>query len=284
MSTSAPRAINASPTIGTHRGLGLGFGGLGGMYVERLDLDFGKGRSPCDWHRGLMVRSGGWPRTRPFRQLACRTTPLSVRFTRTIGWLLLGCGVGVLLYLAYALLFTNVETALAQRALREQWHRQIPAAAPRAPERDAGLPRDGPALALIEFTRPGRRQVLINDEPLVVLDDITANDLAAGPGHYPGTALPGQHGNFAIAGHRTTHGAPFFHLDMLRSGDRVVVTARSGQRFAYRVTRQRVVRHGDTWVIGNDPLGTGAPTLTLTTCNPRFSAAQRPVVRAQLVT
>jgi sortase A len=99
--------------------------------------------------------------------------------------------------------------------------------------------------------------------------------LTEGPGHYPATPLPGWTGNTAIAGHRTTHGAPFWALDRLRSGDLVELQTHRG-RFVYRVVWTRVVAAGDWGPIE----GTTAPSLTLTTCWPRFSSRSRLVVRA----
>lgn len=220
--------------------------------------------------------------------------PLGVRLTSAFGWLLLSCGVSLLLYLAYALLFTNVAAGEAQRDLRDEWLQRVPpvaaASASEAPEASASEPSDEPAvpsgdgIAMVEFARPGSATAPVHEDPLIILDDVTTDDLTRGPGHYPGTAMPGQPGNFAVAGHRTTYGAPFFHLDVLRAGDLVHVTDRRGRRFTYKVAGQRVVEPSDVSVIASDPLGTGRPTLTLTTCNPRFSAAERLIVHAQLVT
>lgn len=240
--------------------------------------------------------------------------PWGARIVAVLGWVLLAAGACVLLYLVYALAFTGVEAERAQSALRTQWAQRTvePAADPTdgrstratvaepsepqvagsaAPD-DAGDPQAEPdpeiaapdrGVALLTFSRPGGSDTLVHDEPLVVLDDVTLTDLQQGPGHYPDTALPGESGNFAVAGHRTTYGAPFYHLDVLRRGDQVLVTDREGRRHTYAVAEQRVVLPVDTWVIGDDPLGSGKPTLTLTTCNPRFSAAERLVVHAELV-
>lgn len=139
------------------------------------------------------------------------------------------------------------------------------------------------AVALLRFVRPGAETPPVHAEPLVVVDGIGTGDLQLGPGHYPDTAMPGGDGNFAVAGHRTTYGAPFFHLDELRAGDEIHVTDRGGETFVYEYRKQRIVDPGDMWVIGEDPFGTGVRTLTLTTCHPRFSARQRLVVFAQLV-
>lgn len=100
--------------------------------------------------------------------------------------------------------------------------------------------------------------------------------LEQGPGHYPGTALPGEVGNVAIAGHRTTYAHPFYNLDALASGDEIYVLTTQGY-FRYTVTGSQVVSPDDTSVLDATP---GEATLTLTTCNPRYSAAQRLVVTA----
>lgn len=103
-------------------------------------------------------------------------------------------------------------------------------------------------------------------------------DLKKGPGHYPGTALPGGSGNAAIAGHRTTYGAPFFRVDELEAGDPIFITIRGG-RYRYDVSELKIVAPEDAWVL--EP--TEDNRLTLTTCHPRYSAAQRLIVVAQLV-
>lgn len=209
------------------------------------------------------------------------------RALRGLGWLFIAVGVIVLLYLVYSLLYTNRETAEAQRDLSEEWDlhlreddRELPG------EGDDGTPGQvdpGRAVAALEFRRPGQRRAIVHDEPLYVVQGVTLADLQRGPGHYPGTAMPGEEGNFAVAGHRTTYGAPFYHLDQLRRGDEVLVTTRDRTRYRYRVREQRIVAPGDSWVIGPDPLERGEPLLTLTTCNPRFSNAERLIVFAELV-
>jgi sortase A len=113
-----------------------------------------------------------------------------------------------------------------------------------------------------------------------VVNGVSEQDLALGPGHYPGTALPGRAGNAAIAGHRTTYGAPFFNLDSLRRGDRIFVTDQLGRRFVYAVSRLPfAVPPNDVSVL--QP--TAAPRLTLTTCTPRYWATARLVVVARLL-
>ncbi len=111
-----------------------------------------------------------------------------------------------------------------------------------------------------------------------VVQGTAENDLAQAPGHYLGTPLPGEYGNVAIAGHRTTYGAPFWDLNELTSGDRILLTGPTGHTWTYVVTGHMVVPPSDTSVI--DPLN--GYYLTLTTCNPRFWATSRLVVRAEL--
>ena len=102
-------------------------------------------------------------------------------------------------------------------------------------------------------------------------------DLRKGPGHYPDSPMPGQIGNAAIAGHRTTYGAPFNRIDELAPGDEITVLTTSGT-FRYSVTGQLIVSPKQTEVLNATP----DATLTLTTCNPKYSARERLVVQARL--
>ena len=114
---------------------------------------------------------------------------------------------------------------------------------------------------------------------MVVVQGTDTADLREGPGHYPSTPLPGQPGNVAIAGHRTTYAHPFYNLNELSAGDSILLTV-PGHAWRYVVRGQMVVAPTDVAVAG--PLPAGGSWLTLTTCNPRYSAATRLVVRAQL--
>ena len=208
------------------------------------------------------------------------------RVLRGLGWLFISVGVIVLLYLVYSLLYTNRATANAQQEMSDDWLRDVGDGGQLPGDGGDGkavAPDPGSAVAALQFRRPGSDEPIVRKNPLYVVQGVSLSDLQRGPGHYPGTALPGGKGNFAVAGHRTTYGAPFFNLDQLRKGDEVIVTARTGKRFIYRVHRQQIVAPGDTWVITPDPLKRGRRTLTLTTCNPRFSNAQRLIVFAELV-
>ncbi|OXE35210.1 MAG: hypothetical protein CGW95_15295 [Phenylobacterium zucineum] len=103
-----------------------------------------------------------------------------------------------------------------------------------------------------------------------------------GIGHYLGTALPGQVGNFALAAHRTTHGAAFNNIDTFVPGDDIVVETQWGW-YDYKVIGSKVVQPSERWVIQADPLHLGADRyITLTTCTPRYTAAQRLIVWGKL--
>lgn len=113
------------------------------------------------------------------------------------------------------------------------------------------------------------------DEVVVHGTDTAA--LRKGPGHYPGTPLPGARGTVAIAGHRTTYGAPFRNVDELDKGDRIELKMPYG-RFTYSVERIRIVAPTATWVTDRVTYD----RLVLTACHPLYSAARRIVVFARL--
>jgi sortase A len=110
-----------------------------------------------------------------------------------------------------------------------------------------------------------------------VVEGTDADELRKGPGHYPDTPLPGQRGTSAIAGHRTTYGAPFRKLDQVEKGDKIVVELPYGT-FVYRVDRTQIVDDSALWVTKS----VGHDQLVLTACHPLYSAAQRIVAFARL--
>jgi sortase A len=112
----------------------------------------------------------------------------------------------------------------------------------------------------------------------VMVEGTAAGDLRKGPGHYPATPLPGQRGTVGVAGHRTTYGAPFRHLDAVRPGDRIQLSMPYGV-FDYRVERTRIVPPTAVWVTDR----VSYDRLILSACHPLYSAAQRIVVFARLV-
>src|SRR4051795_13101221 len=111
-----------------------------------------------------------------------------------------------------------------------------------------------------------------------VVEGTATDDLRKGPGHYADTPLPGEHGTVAIAGHRTTYGAPFRHIDSLHTGDRITIAMTDGT-FVYWVYKTRIVDDSALWVKRR----VGFDQLILSACHPLHSAAQRIVVFARFV-
>ena len=112
----------------------------------------------------------------------------------------------------------------------------------------------------------------------VFVEGTGAGDLRAGPGHYPGTPYPGERGTVAIAGHRTTYGAPFRRVDDLERGDRIELRMPYG-RFTYVVERTRIVAPTELSVTDR----VAFDRLVLSACHPLYSAAKRIIVFARLL-
>jgi len=189
-----------------------------------------------------------------------------------VGRTFIGAGVLLLLFIVYQLWGTNLAEANHQNSLAQQFKHE-----PAAP---SGPLLPGYAIAEIQIRKIGIQKY--------VVQGTGEEDLQKGPGHYDGSPMPGQAGNVAIAGHRTTYGAPFYNLDRLQAGDDIDLLMPGGHTYSYSVLAQRVVDPSDVSVVQPKPPGI-APTgpnagylLTLTTCTPRFSAAQRLVVFAEL--
>ncbi len=212
--------------------------------------------------------------------------------TGAVGRLLLCLGTVILLFVAYQLWGTGIAESHSQTVLRQKLDRElhkahagttVPSTTISGTKGNAGPapttadPADGQPVGLLQIPRIGVDKVIV--------EGTSTTDLRQGPGHYLGTPLPGQQGNAAIAGHRTTYGAPFYNLNELAPGDPLIVTTTQGV-FTYKVTRSLVVACGDSNC--NDPADLAViapsttPELTLTTCNPRFSSTGRLVVQATL--
>jgi sortase A len=114
-----------------------------------------------------------------------------------------------------------------------------------------------------------------------VVQGVGRSDLKKGPGHFPETPLPGQLGNAAIAGHRTTYGQPFRDLDRVKPGDLIDITTLAGH-YIYKVSGTTIVTPHDYVKVIPTRDRTKA-TLVLATCNPAFSTKQRLIVHAELV-
>jgi sortase A len=203
-----------------------------------------------------------------------------------IGKVLIGAGIVLLLFTAYQVFGTSLQESHTQSALRstlakESANAEIKRALAEADALDklptgppviaptVNPPAEGKPIGEIRIPKIGINQV--------VVEGTAAQDLRKGPGHYIGTPLPGEAGNSGIAGHRTTYGHPFYNLNEVKKGDPIVVTTVQGI-FVYDTVRTQVVSPSDGKVLRN---AFGA-YLTLTTCNPRFSASTRLVVFAKL--
>ena len=212
---------------------------------------------------------------------------------RVLGELLVTAGVVLLLFVVYELWVTDWFAARDQQALDQQVHRAWSARG--TPGVDPTSVPVGTGFAVLRIPRLGA------DFSRVVVEGSGQDELAQGPGHYVGTALPGQPGNVAIAGHRVGKGSPFLDLDLLQPGDAVVVETQNDW-FTYRVLGdaatgdfgtdpsgipgREVVLPTDVDVIAPTPDAAGSvPSgqyLTLTTCHPKFSARQRLIIHAVL--
>jgi sortase A len=128
---------------------------------------------------------------------------------------------------------------------------------------------DGDAMGRISIPEIGVSDVFVQGTD--------SGDLTKGPGHYPATPLPGERGTVAIAGHRTTYGAPFRRIDKLDPGDKIELRMPYGA-FTYRVERTRIVAPTELSVIDR----VDHDRLVLSACHPLYSAAQRVIVFARL--
>ncbi len=114
---------------------------------------------------------------------------------------------------------------------------------------------------------------------LPIYEGVALDVLDKGVGHWVGTAMPGDDGNMVLAGHRTTHSAPFRDLDRIEIGDLIYLTDRSDFDVMYRVTDVFVVSPDDTWITFDGD----RPMATLFACHPKGSERQRIVVQAEMV-
>jgi sortase A len=235
-----------------------------------------------------------------------------------LGKILITTGLLMFGFVAYQLWGTGIETARSQNKLENQFEQlvaeaqtsttappsvaptTVPTSSPTSQPAntqpspsgtslppDATFPTTAPAPVEQHIPPIERGQALARLEiPKIGLDKIVVpgvslEDLKKGPGHYPETPLPGQLGNASIAGHRTTFGHPFFHIDELAAGDEIVVTMFTGDRFVYEVASTEIVGPDDYFVVTTtDPT---VAELTLTSCDPKYTARNRIAVHAFLV-
>lgn len=205
------------------------------------------------------------------------------RVVRGTGKTLISVGVLILLFVVYQLWGTGLTQARAQKKLRAEFTRQLAApaeaqpAAPASPDPTVAPPTTvpgpleiGDSAGVIVIPKIGLDKMLI--------EGVGVEELKQAVGHYPDTKMPGQKGNAALAGHRTTYGAPFNRLDELVAGDPITVTTRAGT-FRYEVMDKQIVSPDEVSVLDDTPDN----RLTLTTCHPKYSAAERLIVFAQLI-
>jgi sortase A len=223
---------------------------------------------------------------------------------RLLGELLLTAGIILVFFIAWQLWWTNLESAVTQGAAVKDFAGQVKSvelhvttqgegrdqAGPGAPsfEAEGGYgpvpsfpePADGKMIGLLYVPRfgPDYSRPIVQGTGPAVLDSL-------GIGHYAGTAMPGGVGNFAVAGHRQTHGAVLDNIDALVSGDKIYVQTVNGF-YVYVFRNSQVVLPDRTDVLLPVPLQRAAtPTesyLTMTTCNPRFGSQERFVAYALL--
>jgi sortase A len=267
------------------------------------------------------VEATGWRARRRAKRIAKWERPVDRSDWRyvvgTIGRILIATGLLLFGFVAYQLWGTGIETARAQRQLENEFEEllatapvgtappvtaapvTVPTTVPVTTPPDgtgAAAPTTAPAPTTVPDTAPAPVEQVLPpiaegdpiariEIPSIGVDDIVVagvgkSDLQKGPGHFPDSPLPGQLGNAAIAGHRTTYGQPFRNIDDLQPGDQIVLTTLAG-RFVYDVTDSEIVEAEDYYVVGTtDP---SAAQVTLISCHPVYSAAQRIVVRGVLV-
>ncbi|MFS2294420.1 MAG: class E sortase [Actinomadura sp.] len=193
---------------------------------------------------------------------------------RGMGELTITAGLILMLFVTYQLWGTGRYTQDQQDRLSEEMLSDW-----KSPKFTTERVKLGEGLAMIRIPRFGK------DWSFVIVEGVEREDLRKGPGHYPGTALPGEVGNFVVSGHRTTYSAPFNRLGELRRGDEILIDTREEQ-YVYTVTGRRIVKPGATEVTAPVP---GHPKrkpterlITLTTCHPKYSAAQRMIIFGEL--
>ncbi|MGQ0433491.1 MAG: class E sortase [Microthrixaceae bacterium] len=204
------------------------------------------------------------------------------RVLGAIGRTFITAGVLILLFVAYQLWGTGIREAQAQRRLEDTFA-EVLRDADRQPTTTTTAPSSGdpvvvpPADPIAEGEPAARVRIPKISVDKIVVEGVSLADLKKGPGHYPDSPLPGQTGNAAIAGHRTTYGAPFNRIDELVAGDEILVDTVQGE-FRYLVSEQLIVSPTQIEVLADK----GDDRLTLTSCHPEYSSRQRIVVIAKL--
>jgi sortase A len=198
-----------------------------------------------------------------------------------LAWTLIFGGVITLGYLAWQFWGTDLQNTEAQSEAAADRDETLDRPTPEPEQIDTGdsvvdyFPEDPVAVGEpFGFLTIPAIEVL----DVAIFEGVDRETLQSGPGHVRASPLPGQPGNAVMSGHRTTYGRPFFDFDQLELGDQVEVETAIGTH-RYAVREVVVVNPTDVWVAESRPGG----WLTLTTCEPKFSASQRLVVFAEMV-
>ena len=214
------------------------------------------------------------------------------KFLGAVGRTFITAGVLILLFVSYQLWGTGIREAQAQNDLERDFATVLDeapttttTAAPNPSTSSTTPPETAPPIAP---ALDGKPTAHITAEKIgldkIVVQGVSLPDLKKGPGHYPETPLPGQEGNAAIAGHRTTYGAPFNRIDELVPGDEILVQTIQGE-FRYLVSDEDGDGNGNQIVSPTQVevlQDFGDNRLTLTACHPKYSARQRIIVVAKL--
>lgn len=227
------------------------------------------------------------PPKRPTRR---RRRSVGTAIAGAFGELLITAGVLLGLFVVWQIWWTDVQGEQQADQAIQQFEQTLP----EAPDQVAGEPehRTGPAP---EEPAPGAEEVFAtmyvpawgDDFQMPIAEGVSLADVLNNGrvGHYPETALPGQVGNFSVAGHRQTHGKPFYAINELEQGDEIIV--RTAQAwYVYSVSDHLIVTPDQVGVIAPVPGDPGAEPseamMTLTSCHPLWSIAERYVVHAEL--
>ncbi len=226
-----------------------------------------------------------------------------------LGQILISCGLIILLFVVYEVWITNIFADAKQSTVRTQLIKEWadPSGSPGSSGSDGSTVTQLPLPGGVQSSTPIGTGIAViyiprfgKDYSKAIVEGTDDGSLTKGPGHYVNTQLPGQIGNFAVAGHRVGKGEPFLNLDKLQPGDPVVIETKTSW-FVYKVKGangnlsaddadgvpgRQIVKPSDGQVILPVPNHQGQKAtealLTLTTCTPKFSATDRMIVFSAL--
>jgi sortase A len=214
-----------------------------------------------------------------------------MRFVRLFGKFLISVGSGILIFVAWTLWGTGLYTSQQQDILDQAFAAATP----------IDLTEVDGVIQVPSSFRPGPGEGVFRlfipaiDFRQMVVEGVGTEELRKGPGHFPSCrrgferplctdldeVWPGELGRTIVSGHRTTYGAPFYNIDRLKPGDDIIAETQWGD-FTYEVTDKEVVPPDSTDIA--NPAASTFAEIVLTTCNPRFSAAERLIVYARMTT